>query len=484
MQYRIYPPIGIARLGNTPDRFYIGPEIPGHPGFEPDGQGGEAAVEHYKVDEDEVKRQAARFRLFEIPDGSTPPRPAQLPAGATIEWTVHLVNKKSGVQRAGSPSDEPERPQLVANSAPLVIDPKSRTVAGANASPAEFDTGEYKGRRVPLGEIRTDKDQNLLVLGGFGFSSSPTNAPLPSFYTNPGWHDDSACGPVTARIKLANGSTIDDIVASWVMVGPPDFAPEIQGVVTLFDILQQVAIDNLGLPEPAPISFTKHVFPLLFRTRRLQWVNGNSLWSTVSDDWPALADASAGATQLRKDNARRVRKIESSLLHYSLTSFQKNVLTRWEAGDFISDWTGLPVPGTVISAEGLTRAALDSTVGQGFFPGIEGGILMTDSTLYSTPFEFRIDQAQVKAGDLTALMAVPWQADFLDCGNNWWPTQRPNEVRTVATSGSTESWSRGVTSHLGMVNNFSKLAFITAQKDSQGNIVFAEEQRAGASQFA
>ena len=126
----------------------------------------------------------------------------------------------------------------------------------------------------------------------------------------------------------------------------------------------------------------------------------------------------------------------------------------------------------------MTRAALQSTVGQGFFPGIEAGIIVKDPTLYSVPFDFRLDHGQARPGDLTALMAVPWQADFMDCSGNWWPSQRPDNVRRVASSANTVAWDRGVTTHLEMVHNFSKLGFITAQKDAAGNIVFAEDQRA------
>ena len=68
MRYAIYPPIGLARVGNHPTGYFIGPEMPEHPGMEPDGKGSEAPVKEYKVDEDEIKRQAARFRLFAIPE--------------------------------------------------------------------------------------------------------------------------------------------------------------------------------------------------------------------------------------------------------------------------------------------------------------------------------------------------------------------------------------------------------------------------------
>jgi hypothetical protein len=477
MAFRIYPSIGVARVGNDLTHFYIGSEIPGHLGFDIDDQGNETLIQQYKVDDDQIKRQAARFRLFEV-DGGGVPRPAQLPAGATVEWMVHLVNKKAAVQRGDRPLANPTRPQLLANPAEFLIDPGPRSIAGASASGVKFDTGAYRGRQVPLGEIRTDKDQNLLVLGGFGFSSSPTNQDLPSFYTNPGWHDDTSDGPVTARIRLAGGGTIDDIAPAWVLVGPPDYAPEIQGVVSLYDIMLQVAIDHLGVPRPNQVSFTRDVFPMLLRTRRYQWVNPAEEWEAVSDDWPALASASAASAALRERNAKFVRDSESILNRFRLTGLQHFQLQEWAAGRFQSDWQGVPQPGKTVTADGMTRAALQSTVGQGFFPGIEAGIIVRDPTLYAVPFDFRLDHGQARPGDLTALMAVPWQADFMDCRGDWWPSQRPDKVRPVASSATTVFWDRGVTTHLQMVHTFSKLSFITAQQDAAGNLVFAEDQRA------
>jgi hypothetical protein len=478
MAFRIYPSIGMARLGNDLTQFYIGPETPGHPGFDVDALGNETPVKQYKVDDDQIKRQAARFRLFEV-NGSGAPRPAELPAGATVEWTVHLVNKKAAVRRGGSPPATPTRPQLAANSADLLIDPGPRTIAGASANGVKFDTGTYQGRQVPLGELRTDKNQNLLVLGGFGFSSSPTNRELPSFYTNPGWHDDTSDGPVTARIRLADGNTIDDVAPAWVSVGPPDYAPEIQGLVSLYDIILQAAIDGLGVPRPNQVSFTRDIYPMLLRTSRYQWVNQIADWGAVSNDWPALANASAASAALRESNAQFVRdvELEGVLNRFRLTDLQHFQLQEWAAGRFQSDWQDVPQPGNSVTADGMTRAALQSTVGQGFFPGIEAGIVTKDPTLYSQPFDFRLNHAQARPGDLTALMAVPWQADFMDCSGDWWPSQRPDNVRRVATSTNTVVWDRGVTTHLEMVHNFSKLAFITAQKDAAGNVVFAENQR-------
>ena len=79
-KYAIYPPIGIARVGNSPDEWFIGPETPGscnppHGGYK-DGSG-------------RIKRQAARFRIYGLgPDGKAI---QELTArDAKIRWTVHL----------------------------------------------------------------------------------------------------------------------------------------------------------------------------------------------------------------------------------------------------------------------------------------------------------------------------------------------------------------------------------------------------------
>ena len=43
-------------------------------------------------------------------------------------------------------------------------------------------------------------------------------------------------------------------------------------------------------------------------------------------------------------------------------------------------------------------------------------------------------------------MALPWQADFKACGDNWWPVPRPNDVIAQDT-GSPARWDRDVGEH-------------------------------------
>ena len=82
---KIHPGLGIARVGNSPTEFFIGPETPGqitHP------MGG------FKDKHGRIKRQAARFRVYAYNAAGEPI--AELTAdNADIRWTVALANKKA-----------------------------------------------------------------------------------------------------------------------------------------------------------------------------------------------------------------------------------------------------------------------------------------------------------------------------------------------------------------------------------------------------
>ena len=83
---KIHPAIGIARLGNSPDEYFIGPEILGDRSIPPSG---------YKDSKCMIKRQAAQFHIFAYhSDGSATEIQSD---EADITWTVHLVNKKASV---------------------------------------------------------------------------------------------------------------------------------------------------------------------------------------------------------------------------------------------------------------------------------------------------------------------------------------------------------------------------------------------------
>lgn len=453
MPYAIYPPIGFARLGNSRE-FFIGREQPDALGVELGAAGAESPVSQFKDGQFRVKRQGARFRIFDV---SNPAAPIELePApGTVIRWSVTLANRKDAVRRPGGPPQTP---------IPVVDDPAradraiaaTASVQGASAAPEPLD-GQYRGQPVNLGHLLTDAAQRLVVLGGAGRSGTFEVPPAPmggSFYNNPDWFDDVGDGPVTAVVEIP-GQPPEAAAGAWVLVGPPDFAPPANGVVTMFDVIRQVAIDEGWLPSPSPPSFDSDIRPMIARASSLQHVDSAPAWPMISQDWTALSAADAAGAALRDETATLIRDVENVLHDFELRQWQHEALDAWVSGDFT---TGL-VPNRG-ACDVLTRAALDGALGQGFFPGIEAGVNMMNPAIYEVaPFEFRLSHRACTAGDFTALMALPWQADFLKCGENWWPAQRPDRVR--GADGVKRPWLRPWMDHVQLVDGAMKLGVMT-----------------------
>jgi len=481
-------------LGNSPTEFFIGPE---KPGAHPRPRGG------YRDAKKLIKRQAARFRLFGYDKNGKVVQEITA-KDAIITWTVHLANKKAEwIEFQGSKSATDQslrRNKKIANRNSLIIDPGPRSLNAPNQQ-ASFDTGAFLGAHVPLGDLRTDKEGHLLVLGGFGHSSSPKNAPLTTFANNDGWHDDVSDGPVSATVKFkSNGATVA-AVGAWVIVGAPKFAPPIDNVITLYDALLQVAVDKLGLKLPAKPSFTKDIYPLLQRAIKMKWVSAmvahpmdhadeqhpehelhhadvaGPAHATLGDVIPPPGSASDRAAIFDKLRDPALPPTQPSgesdmpMIHsdfypaevnQALTRIQYEMMKKWKNGAFINDWSGPPTAIRLITPAGMDRAALESCVGGAFYPGIEAGWLLRDTYTYSEPF--RLDPTNLKPGDVTKQMAVPWQADFIDCAQEgelaWWPAQRPDDV-FPETGGPQVPWIRNiVNSPSGMVRNWHRLGFV------------------------
>lgn len=469
-KYKIFPPIGFGRVGGSSTGFIVAREQIGQREIEIDSMGNESPVVDYKSDAGHLKPVAARFRIFEVPDGGGSPVPIPMDSVTKIEWTVEVANRKNGVARANDPPGEDNLPVNTGTGGSRRITPGPLHISGTSSGPVGLDGGTFDGLAVSLGQLRTDKNQNLLVVGAQGVSRSSTGASIPSFYNNPTWHDDSCDGIVRARIVFADGTASSDVDSAWVVIGPPDFAPDIEGLVTLYDIAREASGIPLG-----DVKFTRDIFPIIHRAHNLKWVNTNFDWSTISTDWAKLSDPGPAHAALRSNTRDQITVGALSLNEFDLTNIQVQILDAFASGNFSPDWIGEPVSAG-IQADELTRCALDSTVGQGFFPGIEAGKVTQNSAIYKVPFEFRLDEHVVGPGDLTALMAVPWQADFFACGHGWWPSQRPNEVLDDP-NGSVREWSRGVFSRIDLVGKFNRLGVIQPQQNAAGEIVFAERER-------
>ncbi|MDC3962206.1 LodA/GoxA family CTQ-dependent oxidase [Polyangium jinanense] len=511
--FRIHPAIGIARVGNAdPDTYFIGPEIPGQ---RPLGSAPGTAVPSYKVD-GKIKPQAVRFRIFEyrwINGKLTLIREVTLdtPGVLGITWSAHLANKKASFHKfygtAGEKSPPgPLRNASVADRRSLEIDFGPRSISGVSEGPVEFRAGtsdDPTQEACPLGadgnpvidylgQLRTDDEGRLIVLGGQGKagSNTATPAPLPSYANNDGWFDDISDGPVTATVTIqdGNGSTreipVDGAGGAWVLVGPPDFAPDVTSAVTLYDILYDMAVRELPVPldnalydpggplarlrqlaadyQPCgPVEFphfspdfTTEIRPMFARGGGYRWViksagekHGDLFDPTVGDPSPQYAKMRKGFFgAMRAPNGAQVPKGKGNMplllgddpynnqapeyvQHLAFTRTQFGLLRNWANGQFV------PGPVTVapatITAHGLDRAQLEAASGGAFFPGIEVGWQVRNAALFIEPFRIDLqatsgywgEDEPIGPGHFSRQMALPWHADFTDCaaeGNRGW----------------------------------------------------------------
>jgi hypothetical protein len=479
--YKIHPAIGIARVGNHPTAFFVGPESVGSPGVEIADNGDEKAVTQYK-EGGQIKRQAARFRIFRFlqDDAGNLQLVSEVTADeAKIEWKVDLCNRKAALSFRPIPTHPavPRNTDIADKNSLIVRNPAPVTISGKSQSATQFN-GKFLGKPVYLGEVQTDAKGRLLVLGGRGKSESvPPGQDLPSFANNDRWHDDVSDGPVTATVTLPGQETVVVHHPSWVAVGPPDFAPGINSIVTLYDVAFQAACEKGALKPEATPSFRRHITPLIERAAGLAWVNNYARWKDLlSPDWNALANTADASKQLRTNVAKRLKN--PGLRDFIMPDFMRTYVDQWVGGTFVSDLGAVDPPVPV--PEQLDRAALDTCVGNNFFPGIEASINLRDKDIYARPFRLdHTNAGKVYPGCLSEIMAVPWQADFMDCdAGQWWPSQRPDIAMTAAANipGSQAGWADPIGDHQGMVDQFQQLGFIVPVKQG-GQIVYAEADR-------
>ena len=488
-RYKIHPGIGIARLGNSPEDFFIGPEVPGGPGLEltPAGEG---PVTTYKDAAHRIKRQGVRFRVwaYEVDAvGRETPVSEVTASEATIVWHVHLANSKGAGRRILETGNRPRNPNTP--TADLVIAPEFEPISGANQRVNERVVGRFKGVPVSLGELWTDALGRLIVLGGSGRSASvPAGRRILSFANNPDWHDDVADGAVDAELRFPDGTSVPVDRGAWVLMAPPDFAPGVLGLATLYDIALDAAVKRAWVQAPARPSFTYEVLPIIERATKLRWVNQFAYWNSISRDFALLGKlGDAAADALRAEVYAQLIDVQDSgvLNNFQYTDLQRAILDSWANGIFIDDF-GAPAPAGALSGPAaLDRAALEQGVGGGFFPGIEAGILTTNPYLYSElcrftrePFIDNNETLTLRAGSLTERMAVPWQADFLKCNSMWWPAQRPDDVFIRPSDMEpTANWIDGISTHEDLAANFWRLGFVTAHRQTDGTMMYLEAER-------
>jgi len=491
---RIHPGIGVARIGNStePDGYFIGPEI-----TDPSPTRAEDLRDQHKA----LKRQAARFRIYAYNKAGEVIK--ELTArNADIEWQVRLANRKAEWYQfhAALDIDEskdmscPRRNADVAGKdrQSLVIDTKkSHKIRGENQSGSQYCLkGNFMKTPVLLGDIRTDDKGRLLVLGGMGKSESPQGLPIfdprpgkeNTFNNADGWYDDTSDGPVHATVHVDGVPLRVD--PSWVIVAPPNYAPDVIGWRTLYDLLVNTYVAAGMLTAPTTTSFTNDLLPVLQRLSNLQWVNkgfadafGKGTAMDFNDPLFIAKLADRSESELRKSvysNFRIPGTQESDQQlwpmlygdsygsathavdnHLLVPQLALQHLKRWLDGNFINDWNPAKakafrlsdIPLKVQPAM-LDKAALHFCLADAFHPGCEVTWPMRRASMYRAPFRIKERQSEESPdygdqmtpvialkedgpvygqapGDLTRWMALPWQGDTAFCRSGYEPQFNP-----------------------------------------------------------
>jgi hypothetical protein len=449
----IYPAIGIARVGNSPEEYFLGPIIPGQSTSDPDD---------FRDKKGRIKRQAAPFYVYALDAKNNVLGELNESNGAKVEWRVEVANKKSAwynfdlaldipaakgdydsngnATPDGLPVLSQKRNREYASDAErkvLMIAPEAQRISGKNKNPQGL-TQRFEGtvgkEKLPvyLGELRTDEQGRLLFLGGLGKSDSFNGKKLTTFANNEGWHDDTSDGPVDATVTLADGRVLQ-ADGAWVVTAPTDFAVGVQAFTTGYDLIRDVQCG--GDPGKAKPAFFKDIYPTLKHLTENQWVNAGVSrafgWGSAYEfDNKALlarlndkSDANRPFRQTVFESFRNPAYIKMQpegwpplygdavtfnmsstdpRSWYAVTSLQYKQLERWAKGDFIEDapavaktWEELTA---AEQANGLTEAALAETLGGPFHPGCEFTWPMRHALMYG-PTPFRIKRRKVAKED-------------------------------------------------------------------------------------
>lgn len=443
-QVFIHPAIGVARVGNSPEEYFLVPEQINEPITDPG---------NFRDSQGRIKRQAARFRLFGADENGKIIRELTSDDGE-ITWAVHVANKKAAWYNFDLALDIPQaegvfsgypavnsklrnisftdadRPRLVIDGGLISISGIDTNVNGTDSSYA-FDKGTFyspDGNDMPvyLGELRTDEKGRLIFLGGRGLSASYNNSQAVTFANNDTWQDDMSDGPVDATIQLSTGQVLK-ATGAWVLTAPPDYSPGVQAFVTGHDLLAQTAAD-MGQPVlPQEPSFWEHIYPMLQRMPLNGWVNAGIFkqygWGSPGDlSSPEmiakLSDKSDQHFELRQAIFRQFRNPDYLTMQAELfppvygdglqsfkstdtdprnfmavLPFQYNYLQQWADGNFTTgikpgsrDWKDLD---PAAQAAQLDRSVLDETIGGPFHPGCEFTWPMRQPMMYATPFRIK-----------------------------------------------------------------------------------------------
>lgn len=491
----IHPAVGFARVGNSPDAFYFGPEVPG---TSPRGP--------FKDPSGAMAKQAARFRIFGY-DADGEVLGEITAAEAEITWHVDVANAKPVWYDPAEAFDVPTPPPTrqrnpnVADRGSLVARAVPRTVSGAGAEPQTLEAS-FLGMPVALGEVFTDSSGHLIVMPADGRAIQGPGAPPLTGLSSDGWIDDTCDGPVRADVRIKGRPF--EAEPAYVVSTSPDWGPSVaEGIVTLHDAVED-ALVRAGRRRKPRTDFSRDVYPIFRRLTETQWVNEGFF---LSNGWGSSGDWTTPAMQAKLSDRSRANRawreevfstfrdpdftaVEPDLVPalygdkisippnlvqprqwLAVTPLQYAHLHAWARGDFVdsgvrteSKLSELP-PAQQPTA--LDKASLGACLGGAFHPGIEFTWLARISWIWTTDMRLKWTQVEpnlidygpwmtqgialsrsgplsrIGPGSIGQWMGLPWHSDSASCRSGYseatspvsptfWPARIPNQVLAKA----------------------------------------------------
>ena len=431
----------------------------------------------------------------------------------------------------------------------LVIDPGPRTIQGTTSSqelvafdkkdpasyfddnkgevvtipnyPKTFPDDAFPGRMYnpwgkidTLGELRSDQEGRLIVTGGYGRASSMLTEmrlhdtggiietpkgvepplmpyPLEEPVDNDGWFDDTGDGPVSAVILFDDDSRAE-VHGGWVNVTDPDYAPQTQNVVSLWDDIYDTWIRKLDLtPEiwrdgaycdGYQPSFPDQIQPFFIAASLQRWNTNLPKFAIAAHDAVGAIKATdcpsetimAGLAFVRNPNVPKQSYQGAPFMPLSLGDNGKSFLSpslsqyfflsQWDANKFCQE------PMRMGAGERLDRDVLINCLGGRFSPGIDMTFIVRQPDLYiddwktrgcgpfrirpekldyskarkDTPFltegyvPLHNNQNGLQPGDASKFMSAPWHTDYNSCGTH---NTAPNPPEVSQPARTTLYWS-------------------------------------------
>ncbi|KAI0668650.1 hypothetical protein C8Q78DRAFT_1097533 [Trametes maxima] len=518
----IFPPIGVARVGDSGAdekgephheiEYFYGPEVPGVT---------DVPVSNFRDRKEGIKRQAVRFRVYAYDKNGNLLGEINREQRYILNWKVHVANKKaayycfSGLHHPrntdlrnpdvdadreldGNPLDK-----SLEGRKSLIIDPGEKSIAYVSHTqprPVQLQ-GTFQGsasRPIPvtLGELRTDSAGRLVFMGGSGVARSvqgPGTAQLfqpeiISEFDSIDWIDSICDGWVDVKVSHPARPILYTEIPrphkATVLSAPPKFAWGLSSPTTLYDIIENIYKEKSTYVGPKNTEFERDIWPVLFDTYKLAWVNSKALQGHGPGGYADFVhmknklENPRGDHVLREQIFGRLRRpnyedktqahvifmprlsgdsgdaVEPGTIRASrrppierfaaLTKLQYERFEDWKNGNFE---TGVPLPADKKAIEDfpvkdqpglLTRAMLEQCIGDPLYPGLEMYWLAKLPEVYrlgrvdthlNPPF--RVNHDAVLPGFLSRGLSLPWQSDFDLCSTHWWPSARPDDVFVI-----------------------------------------------------